>query len=132
MGLVEPLNALVWVGSSILTSASLRSTLETGVWSPRSGPEIFSTEVVVWEHQRGGVGGRAYQLCVIMWRFLHNARHTAPAPHLVISNAQMAPGGTNATPPNPPPTQPDSALKSHSQEWNLKPHFRSPYVYPTP
>jgi hypothetical protein len=31
----------------------------------------------------------------------------------------MAPGGTNATPPNHCPTQPDSALKSHSQEWNF-------------
>jgi hypothetical protein len=39
-----PWNALVWVGSSIVTSASLRSTLETGVLSPRSGPEILSTE----------------------------------------------------------------------------------------
>jgi hypothetical protein len=35
VGLVVPWNALIWVGSSVLTSASLRSTLEMGVLAPK-------------------------------------------------------------------------------------------------
>jgi hypothetical protein len=93
--------------------------LRNGGLEPQVRPRnIFDRKVVVWEHQRGGGGGRAYQLYVIMWRFLHKrTSHRPPAP---LSNAQMAPGGTNATTrTRRPPTQPDSALKSHSQEWNF-------------
>jgi hypothetical protein len=63
-----PWNALVWVGSSILTSdlsASLRSTLKKFFLGPRSGPEMFSTELAVWEHHEAkGVDGPMHISCM--------------------------------------------------------------------
>jgi hypothetical protein len=63
--------------------------------------------------RRGCGGAQAYQLCVIMWRFSHKRTSHRPCPtgymHKWLRGART----------RRPPTQPDSALKSHSQEWNF-------------
>jgi hypothetical protein len=88
--------ALVWVGSPILTSASLRSTLETGVLSPRPAPEILSTEVAAWAHWSGvGEAGPTN-----IW---HNMALFTILPAVPLGNTQMAPGGAEREIPRPNP-----------------------------
>jgi hypothetical protein len=114
VGLVVPWNALGWVGSSILTSASLRSTLETGILSPRSGPEIFSTEAAAWAHWSGGWRGRSTNLWHNMALFTKNNAVLRAVP---LGNTHI--NGSRRRGTRDPAPQPDSALKTRSQEWNF-------------
>jgi hypothetical protein len=62
-----------------------------GVWSPRSGPEIFLTKVTVTLVQ---------QIFGITWRFLQKPSAVLPA--VPLGNTQMAPGGAERETPRAP------------------------------
>jgi hypothetical protein len=90
----------------VLTRSAAPWKCRAALAGPRSGPEIFSTEVAVWEHRRGEGGGRAYQLYGIIWRFLHTRTSRRPRPTgQRINNAQSTNGdgghGRDAPQPNP-------------------------------